>query len=166
VGGKILINFASAVDRERHEGSGTNLNLARYSDTGSFLADTLTIRRSHGAILLNELTASLPLKLNGSKIVTSAAIDVSGAEVAGTLAAARFPSLTGDVATVAGALATTLASAGTAGTYTKVTTDAKGRITAGAALAATDMPNHAEVSLRAQGAAIGATSLRPVRWIA
>jgi phage-related tail fiber protein len=34
----------------------------------------------------------------------------------------------------------TLASVGTAGTYTKVTTDAKGRVTAGTTLAATDIP--------------------------
>lgn len=37
-------------------------------------------------------------------------------------------------------IALTLAAVGTAGTYTKVTTDAKGRVTAGAALAATDIP--------------------------
>ncbi len=36
--------------------------------------------------------------------------------------------------------ALTLASVGTAGTYTKVTTDAKGRVTAGTTLAATDIP--------------------------
>ena len=34
----------------------------------------------------------------------------------------------------------TLANAGTAGTYTKVTTDAKGRVTSGTTLAATDIP--------------------------
>ena len=34
----------------------------------------------------------------------------------------------------------TLAAAGTAGTYTKVTTDAKGRVTSGTTLAATDIP--------------------------
>lgn len=36
---------------------------------------------------------------------------------------------------------TTLANAGTAGTYTKVTTDAKGRVTFGTTLADTDIPN-------------------------
>ncbi|WP_347357516.1 tail fiber domain-containing protein [Bdellovibrio sp.] len=35
----------------------------------------------------------------------------------------------------------TLKNTGTAGTYTKVTTDAQGRVTSGAALAATDIPN-------------------------
>ena len=38
------------------------------------------------------------------------------------------------------AIALTLASVGTAGTYTKVTTDAKGRVTAGTTLAAADIP--------------------------
>lgn len=38
------------------------------------------------------------------------------------------------------AITVTLASVGTAGTYTKVTTDAKGRVTAGTTLAATDIP--------------------------
>jgi phage-related tail fiber protein len=38
------------------------------------------------------------------------------------------------------AIALTLASVGTAGTYTKVTTDAKGRVTAGTTLAAGDIP--------------------------
>ncbi|MCX7349343.1 MAG: hypothetical protein NTZ54_07380 [Alphaproteobacteria bacterium] len=38
------------------------------------------------------------------------------------------------------AIALTLASIGTAGTYTKVTTDAKGRVTSGTTLSATDIP--------------------------
>jgi hypothetical protein len=38
------------------------------------------------------------------------------------------------------AITLTLANAGTAGTYTKVTTDAKGRVTSGTTLAATDIP--------------------------
>lgn len=50
-------------------------------------------------------------------------------------------SISGD-ATGSGATAITLAlaSVGTAGTYTKVTTDAKGRVTAGTTLVATDIP--------------------------
>lgn len=39
------------------------------------------------------------------------------------------------------AIAVTLASVGTAGTYTKVTTDAKGRVTAGTTLTASDIPS-------------------------
>lgn len=59
------------------------------------------------------------------------------AALTGTLQAAQFPALTGDVTTAAGGLATTLATSGvTAGTYgdsghaAKVTVDAKGRVTA------------------------------------
>ncbi len=59
----------------------------------------------------------------------------------GTFAAARMPAFTGDATSVAGATALTLAASGvTAGTYPKVTVDAKGRVTAGAALAAADIP--------------------------
>lgn len=57
----------------------------------------------------SSLTASLPLQLDGSKNVTSAAIDLSGSEATGILAAGRFPALTGDVTTTAGSLATTVA---------------------------------------------------------
>jgi len=42
--------------------------------------------------------------------ITSSAVDVSSADATGTLAAARFPALTGDVTTSAGSLATSLAS--------------------------------------------------------
>jgi hypothetical protein len=68
---------------------------------------------------------------------------------AATLTTGRTIALTGDVtytsasfngsANVTGTA--TLANVGTAGTYTKVTTDAKGRVTAGATLAATDIPD-------------------------
>lgn len=49
--------------------------------------------------------------------------------------------LSGDVSgSGATSISVTLASVGTAGTYTKVTTDAKGRVTAGTTLSATDIP--------------------------
>lgn len=50
-------------------------------------------------------------------------------------------SLSGDATgTGTTAITVTLTNVGTAGTYTKVTTDAKGRVTAGTTLAATDIP--------------------------
>jgi phage-related tail fiber protein len=58
----------------------------------------------------------------------------------GTFAAARMPAYSGDASSTAGATTLTLAAVGTAGTYTKVTTDAKGRVTTGTTLAATDIP--------------------------
>jgi hypothetical protein len=60
----------------------------------------------------------------------------------GTMASARMPAFSGDATSVAGATALTLANSGvTAGTYPKVTVDAKGRVTAGASLAAADIPS-------------------------
>jgi hypothetical protein len=58
-------------------------------------------------------------------------LNLSGTNATGILAAGRFPALTGDITTTAGALATTLKSTGTAGTYKSVTTDEQGRVTSG-----------------------------------
>ncbi len=49
--------------------------------------------------------------------------------------------LTGDVSTTGAGLVTTLAAVGTAGTYTKVTTDSKGRVISGTTLTAGDIPD-------------------------
>lgn len=72
-----------------------------------------------------------------SQVITANAVNLSGTNATGTLAAGRFPALTGDVTTVAGALATTLATVnsnvGTFGSATQVgvyTVNAKGLITA------------------------------------
>lgn len=66
--------------------------------------------------------------------VTVTAVDLSTSDATGTLAAGRFPALTGDVTTSAGALATTLATVnGNVGTFSRVksvTVNAKGLITA------------------------------------
>jgi hypothetical protein len=65
------------------------------------------------------------------------ALAISFLDISGTLQAAQFPALTGDVTTTAGSLATTLASTGvTAGTYgdgshsVTIQVDAKGRVLA------------------------------------
>lgn len=62
-------------------------------------------------------------------------------EYADAIAAATFIELTGDITgSGIGSVATTLANVGTAGTYTKVTTDSKGRVTVGANLVEADVP--------------------------
>lgn len=73
------------------------------------------------------------VKANGASAPTASAT-VPATDLSGTLAAAQFPALSGDVTTSAGSLATTLANSGvSAGTYGQVTVDAKGRVTAGVA---------------------------------
>lgn len=67
----------------------------------------------------------------GSLDAASRAVDVSSADITGTLAAARFGALTGDTTSAGGTYATTLKNTGTAGTYQQVTTDAQGRVTTG-----------------------------------
>lgn len=58
----------------------------------------------------------------------------------GTLAASVQPAYTGDVTSSAGTTVNTLATSGvTAGTYTKITVDAKGRATVGASLGSSDV---------------------------
>lgn len=57
------------------------------------------------------------LSISG-QVITANAVNLSGTNVTGTLAAARFPALTGDVTTTAGALGTTIAN--NAVTYAKM----------------------------------------------
>ena len=83
---------------------------------------------------------------NPSGYITSSG-SITGS--AASLTTGRTIELTGDVAYTSGSFngsanvtgTATLASVGTAGTYTKVTTDAKGRVTSGTTLAATDIPS-------------------------
>lgn len=89
------------------------------------------------APILSSLTASLPLQLDASKNIVSTAIDLSGSQATGILAASRFPALTGDITTSSGALATTLATVnanvGSFGSSTAIpnfTVNGKGLITA------------------------------------
>ncbi|MEK2645833.1 beta strand repeat-containing protein [Bdellovibrio sp. BCCA] len=73
-------------------------------------------------------------------LATKNAVDLGTADATGTLAAARMPALTGDVTSTAGSLTTTLANSGvTAGTYSKVTVDTKGRVTTGTNIGSSDV---------------------------
>ncbi len=76
---------------------------------------TLTAPNASGTIALtSDLHAAVTLagenylSLSGQQI-TAAAVNLSGTNATGTLAAGRFPALTGDVTTSAGSLATTIA---------------------------------------------------------
>jgi hypothetical protein len=72
--------------------------------------------------------------------VSPATGDYSFGQLSGSLAGSQMPALSGDVTSTAGSTATTLAPSGvTAGTYTKVTVDAKGRATSGAQAAFADL---------------------------
>ena len=82
------------------------------------------------------LTGENYLSIAG-QVITVGAVNLSGSNATGTLAAARFGALTGDVTTPGGSYATTLSNTGvTANTYGSatqvavITVDSKGRITA------------------------------------
>ncbi|MGZ3775155.1 MAG: hypothetical protein ACXVCY_17380, partial [Pseudobdellovibrionaceae bacterium] len=68
-------------------------------------------------------------------------LSIAASQLTGTIAAARMPAFSGgDVTSSAGSLNLTLATSGvTAGTYSKVTVDAKGRVTTGANIASSDV---------------------------
>lgn len=93
-------------------------------------------------IEVEDINGTSGLSPQATKLATTRAFSITGD---GTATAINFDG-TGAVA-----LALTLAASGaTAGTYTKVTVDAKGRVTAGAAIANTDLPTAiSQATLRA-----------------
>ena len=73
-------------------------------------------------------------------LATLGFIDLGSASASGTLAIARLPAFSGDASTVAGSNSLVLSNSGvTAGTYSKVTVDAKGRVTSSSALSSSDV---------------------------
>lgn len=96
------------------DAGGADSALAGNLRIGSNVAPTKTVDITgtlavSGVITASNLSASLPVKTDGSKNLVSGAINLASAtEVTGALAAANFPALTGDVTTTAGSLATTI----------------------------------------------------------
>jgi phage-related tail fiber protein len=85
--------------------------------------------------LLNPLGGVL--SLNGATGVVNLTLD----NIEGTLSHGALPEFTGDVTSIGGDNVLELAATGTAGTYYKVTTDTKGRVTSGSStLAVIDLP--------------------------
>lgn len=97
------------------------------------------LKNTEMPVLDADLTAIAAL--TGTGLARRIGVDTWALDASVFLTANQTISLSGDVTgSGATAITVTLASVGTAGTYTKVTTDAKGRVTAGTTLVAADIP--------------------------
>jgi len=85
-------------------------------------------------------SASARTNLGLGAFATASTIDLGSASATGTLALARLPAFTGDATIAAASNTIILSNSGvTAATYTKVTVDAKGRVTSGSNLSSGDV---------------------------
>lgn len=133
--------------------AGTWENAALTAGTGISVtngAGTITIANTGVTSIAgtaNQITASA--STGGVTLSLPATINVNTSGSAATLTTGRTIGMTGDVTWTSGSFdgsanvtgTATLASVGAAGTYTKVTTDAKGRVTSGTTLSASDIPD-------------------------
>lgn len=128
--GTINLNLNSGGGLSKTLGAGSNeLGIAAGGVTNAMLTGSIADSKLQTISTAGKV-ADTALSSNVSLLGSS--IDLGTSEATGTLAAGRFPALTGDVTTTAGSLSTALASIVTAGTNTKITFDAKGRVTAAA----------------------------------
>ncbi len=132
--------------------------------SGSAAQPTFRVATLASADFVNQGTTTTILHGNGSGNPSWSAVDLTGAEVTGALKAASFPTLTGDITTAGGALATTLATVATPGTSTKVTYNAKGLVTSGAVatLDSSDFANQGTTTTLLHGNASGNPSFGAV----
>lgn len=123
-----------------------NGSVTATSYTGSWLGSVIS--STYGGTGVNNGGRTLTINTNGGTLAfTNAATTLTianTASVSGTNTGDQTITLTGDVTgSGTGSFATTLANSGVvAGTYTKVTVDAKGRVTTGASLASADLPTY------------------------
>jgi N-acetylneuraminic acid mutarotase len=108
---------------------------------GDSLSDLTTSTVSGTIILAADPTQ--PLEAATKQYVDNALLNLNASNITtGTIDVGRFPAFTGDITKAAGSANIYLTATGVpAGTYTKVTVNAKGRITAGGTLASSDIPN-------------------------
>jgi len=135
-------------------------NIAVDAD-GVMSINTISGSKVDGAVA----TATNAEKLGGvasADILDGTSGKVKSAAAADKLATAKNINITGDATGTASFdgsaeanINVTLKEVGTAGTYTKVTTDANGRVTAGADLAATDIPDLTLAKITDAGALAG-----------
>ena len=93
------------------------------------------------SLLLVNSTPTLPLEAASKQYVDSLINDIDASRISGVFPAARLPPLSGtDVSSPGGGVLTLSDTGVVAGTYTKVTVDAKGRVSAGSSLSAGDIP--------------------------
>jgi hypothetical protein len=171
------VDAAVVAARVPPAGGTTGQLLAKFSD-----ADYDYVWKAVAGTVTSVALASSDLTISGSPITTSGTITadlatqagvtpgsynnftvnakgiVTAASSAAYLTGNQSITLSGDVSgTGATAITATLASVGTAGTYTKVTTDAKGRVTSGAAaaLASSDFANQGTTHTLLHGNAAG-----------